>query len=160
MGGSKIMKNRFMFASLLVSVGMGLGAVMFAPDPTLEQARNTLGGLLPDAALAQENEPEISPTMVRDRPRDTYYPNTEDLAADEMRVIACGTGMPTTRAAQAAVSSLNWAMVTSSSLTSAPVRRNGFPRCRSRTTISTRSSSGTCTRTISVRCMNSSSVAP
>jgi len=31
-----------------------------------------------------------------------YYPNTEALGADEMRVIACGTGMPTTRAAQAA----------------------------------------------------------
>jgi ribonuclease Z len=31
-----------------------------------------------------------------------YVPNTEDLAPDEMRVIACGTGMPTTRAAQAA----------------------------------------------------------
>jgi ribonuclease Z len=34
--------------------------------------------------------------------RDVYYPNTEALAEDEMRVIACGTGMPTTRAAQAA----------------------------------------------------------
>jgi ribonuclease Z len=33
---------------------------------------------------------------------DVYFPNTEDLAADEMRVIACGTGMPTTRAKQAA----------------------------------------------------------
>ena len=34
--------------------------------------------------------------------REVYYPNTEKLGADEMRVIACGTGMPTTRAAQAA----------------------------------------------------------
>jgi ribonuclease Z len=34
--------------------------------------------------------------------REVYYPNTEALGADEMRVIACGTGMPTTRAAQAA----------------------------------------------------------
>jgi len=34
--------------------------------------------------------------------RDVYYPNTEALGADEMRVIACGTGMPTTRGAQAA----------------------------------------------------------
>jgi len=42
----------------------------------------------------------LSPTKAR--PRDTYYPNTEDLAPDEMRVIACGTGMPTTRGAQAA----------------------------------------------------------
>ncbi|UCH41644.1 MAG: MBL fold metallo-hydrolase, partial [Gammaproteobacteria bacterium] len=51
---------------------------------------------------AQEGEVQVSPTMVRDRPRDVYLPNTEDLAEDEMRVIACGTGMPTTRAAQAA----------------------------------------------------------
>ncbi len=34
--------------------------------------------------------------------RDVYYPGTEDLAADEMRVIACGTGMPTVRPKQAA----------------------------------------------------------
>lgn len=50
--------------------------------------------------LAAQNQ-SISPTKARDY-RDVYYPNTEDLAADEMRVIACGTGMPTTRAAQAA----------------------------------------------------------
>lgn len=31
-----------------------------------------------------------------------YYPNTEVLGADEMRVIACGTGMPSQRMAQAA----------------------------------------------------------
>lgn len=37
-----------------------------------------------------------------DAERDWYFPNTEELAPDEMRVIACGTGMPTTRAAQAA----------------------------------------------------------
>ena len=47
-----------------------------------------------------------SPTMpspVKPAPeRDVYYPNTEALGTDEMRVIACGTGMPTTRAAQAA----------------------------------------------------------
>ena len=53
------------------------------------------------AAYAQDAE-EVSPTMVRDRPREVYFPNTENLAEDEMRVIACGTGMPTTRAAQAA----------------------------------------------------------
>ena len=44
---------------------------------------------------------EISPTEPFAE-RDAYYPNTEKLEADEMRVIACGTGMPTTRAAQAA----------------------------------------------------------
>jgi ribonuclease Z len=43
----------------------------------------------------------VSPIMAP-LSRDTYYPNTENLAPDEMRVIACGTGMPTTRAFQAA----------------------------------------------------------
>jgi ribonuclease Z len=43
----------------------------------------------------------LSPVKARSE-RDTYYPNTEDLAPDEMRVVACGTGMPTTRAFQAA----------------------------------------------------------
>ena len=33
---------------------------------------------------------------------DVYYPGTEALAPDEMRVIACGTGMPTPRLKQAA----------------------------------------------------------
>lgn len=35
-------------------------------------------------------------------PRDTYYPGTEKLKPDEMRVIACGTGMPNARPKQAA----------------------------------------------------------
>ena len=34
--------------------------------------------------------------------RDVYYPGTEDLNPDEMRVIACGTGMPNARPKQAA----------------------------------------------------------
>ena len=34
--------------------------------------------------------------------RDVYYPGTEDLAPDEMRVIALGTGMPNARPKQAA----------------------------------------------------------
>ncbi len=34
--------------------------------------------------------------------RDVYYPGSEDLASDEMRIIACGTGMPNARPKQAA----------------------------------------------------------
>ena len=34
--------------------------------------------------------------------RDVYYPGTEDLAPNEMRVVALGTGMPTIRPKQAA----------------------------------------------------------
>jgi ribonuclease Z len=43
---------------------------------------------------------KISP--VKARPRDVYFPNSEDLGPNEMRVIACGTGMPTARPSQAA----------------------------------------------------------
>jgi len=50
-------------------------------------------------ALAQ-GSPEISPVKARER--DFYSPNSEDLRPDEMRVIACGTGMPTARPSQAA----------------------------------------------------------
>lgn len=59
-------------------------------NPTIEYSKTGL----------DEDEQPVSP--VKARGRDTYYPNTEDLQPDEMRVIACGTGMPTTRAAQAA----------------------------------------------------------
>jgi ribonuclease Z len=56
--------------------------------------------LLIEDSFAAEKSPEVSPVLPRER--DVYYPNSEVLAPDEMRVIACGTGMPTTRAAQAA----------------------------------------------------------
>ncbi|WP_226628158.1 guanitoxin biosynthesis MBL fold metallo-hydrolase GntH [Alloyangia pacifica] len=75
--------------------GVALGAWLGAPTSS-----DGYGLMFVSAAYAQETD--ASPTMVRDRERDTYYPNTEDLAEDEMRVVACGTGMPTTRAAQAA----------------------------------------------------------
>jgi len=47
-----------------------------------------------------EETTQLSPIKARER--EAYFPNSEDLAPDEMRIIACGTGMPTTRAAQAA----------------------------------------------------------
>jgi len=47
------------------------------------------------------NQDPASPTAaIPDR--DAYYPGTETLAPDEMRVIACGTGMPNARPKQAA----------------------------------------------------------
>jgi len=42
-----------------------------------------------------------SPTKAK-TDRDVYYPATEDLAKDEMRVVALGTGMPSVRPKQAA----------------------------------------------------------
>jgi ribonuclease Z len=51
-------------------------------------------------AAASPQAPVYSP--VKARARDFYTPNSEDLGPDEMRLIACGTGMPTARPKQAA----------------------------------------------------------
>ena len=46
---------------------------------------------------------EDQPTPVKSGDaRDSYFPNTEELGANEMRLTACGTGMPTARPKQAA----------------------------------------------------------
>ena len=51
-------------------------------------------------SFAAESSPKISPVEARDRA--FYAPNSEELGPDEMRLIACGTGMPTARPKQAA----------------------------------------------------------
>ncbi|MBW2542877.1 MAG: MBL fold metallo-hydrolase [Deltaproteobacteria bacterium] len=74
----------------------------------MKRRRSFLGGLAVGAALttcltvlvAASSTEKVSP--VDPRPRDVYVPNSERLAPDEMRVIACGTGMPNPRMAQAA----------------------------------------------------------
>ena len=55
-----------------------------------------VGAASQDAAHAAEPKVETSPA------RGVYYPNTEELAKDEMRIISCGTGMPNQRPSQAA----------------------------------------------------------
>ena len=60
-------------------------------------AAYALGRSTDSAVVAQQT----SPTGVVDD-RDVYYPGTEALAPDEMRVVALGTGMPSVRPKQAA----------------------------------------------------------
>ena len=60
-------------------------------------------------------EEKISP--VKPRARDFYVPNSEALGADEMRIVACGTGMPTARPSQANASSNSSTWLSPSSLT-------------------------------------------
>jgi ribonuclease Z len=75
------MKKRWTF---LTGFGVGLVACV---------------GILTFLALTPQEEP--SPVKALSE-RDVYYPGTEDLAPGEMRVIACGTGMPNARPKQAA----------------------------------------------------------
>ncbi len=45
--------------------------------------------------------PGVPSTHAR-QDRDVYYPGSEEIGADEMRIVACGTGMPLARPKQAA----------------------------------------------------------
>ncbi len=58
-----------------------------------EEAAATEVTFRPDASATRANPASE---------RDAYFPGTEDLGPDEMRIIACGTGMPTARPKQAA----------------------------------------------------------
>ena len=83
-------------------------------------------GFLSILTFGLANAEQTPKEWSRTRPypvHDVYYPGTEALAPDEMRVIACGTGMPTPRLKQPLdVLSSNSAMVRSSYLTWVKVR--------------------------------------
>ena len=78
------------FVVIVFTLGLGVG---------LYVANTNLSLISPVEAQSKLGKPLISPTESRDR--DFYAPNSETLDPDEMRVIACGTGMPTPRPAQA-----------------------------------------------------------
>ncbi len=86
-------KKSLVFLAAVVALG-----ITFLLGHLAGRTGKTLG--FTEVAFAAETKPLISP--VKARARDFYAPNSEDLAPDEMRVIACGTGMPTARPAQAA----------------------------------------------------------
>ena len=99
---SRNAKNRFSGIAILgvgILVGYAISNSALISDPSLASAN--ANALLQNDSAASEAESTVSPVKASPS-RDTYYPNTEDLNPDEMRVIACGTGMPTTRAFQAA----------------------------------------------------------
>jgi len=54
--------------------------------------------LLANSSISMNEELVTSETLERD----VYYPGTEELAPDEMRIVALGTGMPNARPKQAA----------------------------------------------------------
>ena len=60
------------------------------PDASSDTAKATGTAAKKDAS----EKPKITPTGTLHDPN-VYFPGTEELKPDEMRVIACGTGMPT-----------------------------------------------------------------
>ncbi len=97
-----------MNAYFKIAVVLVLTAVMASlayHQGRIDQASGEDGSLLIGTALAAS--PELTPVKgsspTRALPdRDAYFPGTEALSPDEMRVIACGTGMPNARPRQAA----------------------------------------------------------
>ena len=67
----------------------------------LHHGRTGEGLTITKEAIAAQTKSSASPVKALEE-RDVYYPGSEDLAPDEMRVIACGTGMPNARPKQAA----------------------------------------------------------
>jgi ribonuclease Z len=84
---------------LLIFVSMAFVVAMAYHWGNQDGLEGRISGFIGES-FAAEGSPVISPVKARDR--DFYTPNSEDLAPDEMRLIACGTGMPTARPKQAA----------------------------------------------------------
>ena len=77
--------------------------VRFAPASILGAALTTLVGGLGSLGLAANvgAADKASPTQAI-QGREVYYPGSEDLAPDEIRIVALGTGQPSPRPKQAA----------------------------------------------------------
>ena len=71
-----------------ISIGFYLAGSEVGPVTSVPKAEAAGGQVKSPTAIAPE--------------RYVYYPGTEKLAMDEIRVIACGTGMPASRRSQAA----------------------------------------------------------
>ncbi|MBW2552327.1 MAG: hypothetical protein JRE73_16560 [Deltaproteobacteria bacterium] len=84
------------FLTVATFVGFSLyilGCTPPKPEQQEPAANNDQAAPEPDQAQADTGTTgKYSP--VKARARDFYAPNTEDLGPDEMRLIACGTGMP------------------------------------------------------------------
>lgn len=75
----------------ILAIGFVLGLIVAKRD----------SGPAPKAA-AEDASADKRYSPVEARARDFYTPNSESLRPDEMRLLACGTGMPTARPKQAA----------------------------------------------------------
>ena len=87
---------------ILAAVAMVVGATLFGYYAG--QRGLDLSGSTPAHAAAGDQAQDVLRTAAVGlaEPRGMYFPGTEALAPDEMRIVACGTGMPAQRYTQAA----------------------------------------------------------
>ena len=90
-----ITRKYFIVATIFIT-GLTSGLLSFIAVSSAEQIGNSASQ--PPAKDAAEMVSSVKGLA----DRDVYYPGTEDLAPDEMRIIACGTGHPMARPKQPA----------------------------------------------------------
>lgn len=83
-----------------IAIGVNLRNVQLPELASIASAEMTSTPNGFSSESPNQDAPVVSP--VKARARDFYTPNSEDLGPNEMRLIACGTGMPTARPKQAA----------------------------------------------------------
>ena len=84
-----------------VALVAGVALVALSTAYLMGRSDEQAGKEMPLASTISAAKATVSPTGAIDD-RDVYYPGTEALAPDEMRVVALGTGMPSVRPKQAA----------------------------------------------------------
>ena len=90
------MKNRILLlGGCCLAVGVVLGLVIASHGVRLVEPGFAAGGPESDRASMSD------PVGTIDN-RYSYHPGTEALGPDEIRIVACGTGMPAARRGQAA----------------------------------------------------------
>lgn len=85
--------------SVFIGIFLILIAAMLYQWGHIDGREGKPSGLIGES-IASESPPKASPVKARER--DFYSPNSEDIGTDEIRLVACGTGMPTARPKQAA----------------------------------------------------------
>ena len=91
------MPKKALMTSILLIVVTMVAVYLFGQH----NGRTGEGLAITTEAVAAQTKSLASPVKAL-KERDVYYPGSEDLAPDEMRVVACGTGMPNARPKQAA----------------------------------------------------------
>ena len=101
-------KQRTTAFIVILMAGIGIGSYLTTmsqddQDNSIANAQSLKLGTLQIAqnTFVAAKVSELSPVKALAE-HDVYYPGTEDLGPDEMRIVACGTGMPNARPKQAA----------------------------------------------------------
>ncbi|MHC5185155.1 MAG: hypothetical protein ACYSPI_12925 [Planctomycetota bacterium] len=82
------MKTRKLLMLLVLAIGIIFGIIIsqIPQNTAIAKPHKVDGGNYPEGRIPQKIKNGKYPR--------TYYPNTEKLASDEMRITAIGTGMP------------------------------------------------------------------